>query len=151
MTLAEFLLALFPAFFAGDAPLADVSSVEGDIEAAVATVGTLQGLTDEETARLVGVFAKHESGFHCDAVGDHGRSIGVMQVQWLSWEGHTRAAILGSCALGYELGLRAMHTWVARCGSVERGLGGYATGRCGSFALVRSRCREAQVNCKATP
>lgn len=95
-------------------------------------------------AKLLTVFGYHESEFRTDAVGDSGRSLGVLQV----WTGHLdpehKEAILKDPALGFRLGYSTMRRLIRRCGSVKAGLGAYATGRCGGAPkLVGWRCTQA--------
>lgn len=95
----------------------------------------------EATGRLLLEWAARESALRADAVGDGGRSFGVLQVsrQWL--DGHAPAEVLASRRLGLSLGLAVMRVAIAKCGSVRGGLGLYASGKCsGAPSLVARRC-----------
>ena len=105
------------------------------------------------TARLLVVFAWLESAFHADVKGDGGVSIGVLQVSRYHLDGHEVDEVLADRRLGLRIGLRYMRELASRCGSVSRGLGAYASGRCGGAPkLVARRCQLAGLgpNCIAT-
>lgn len=111
-----------------------------------------EGDVDEaklETARLLGVFAEGESNGEARALGDGGASCGVTQLGFVARAGHSCESVRADRRLGLRLGLRWMIRMRNECGSVARGLGAFASGRCGgAAALVRRRCAAASVICE---
>lgn len=117
--------------------------------AEIATV--VAGLPEAERenwARILFVWSAHESAWMADAVGDGGKSIGVMQVNAMWLGQHTTAEVLKDRALGFRIGLGIMRKLVAQCGSMAGGLGAFASGKCGGAqVLVKRRCKLAGASC----
>jgi hypothetical protein len=115
------------------------------VDDAVHVVGVekpLAGLDAEQTARLLVTWGYFEAAWKADAVGDGGRSIGVMQVNSMWLGPHKVADVLASRRLGFRLGLAIMRQAIAKCGSVKSGLGAFASGKCGGAQeLVERRCK----------
>lgn len=102
----------------------------------------------ETWARLAFVFAFYESAWMTAAVGDGGRSLGVLQVNSMWLGSYSRADVLKDRVLGFRLGIRTMRRLVSECGSMSAGLGAYASGQCnGAAFLVKRRCKLAGVRC----
>lgn len=86
-----------------------------------------------------------ESSWYPSPPGDNdgGRACGVLQVHepGALLPGATCAAVRKDLVLGYRVGYRALRKFVTLCGSIDAGLGAYATGMCRSnMNLVRKRC-----------
>ena len=133
-------------------PYARAESLASDVAAVVATERPIFGRdrSRERTARLLAVWAWHESSGRADAIGDGGRACGVMQLHDVARQGTPCAEILRDRRLGLRLGLR----WIARSvevcrGNVTRGLAAYASGSCYDSGpverLVRNRMQRARV------
>ena len=96
----------------------------------------------ERLGRLLTVWAYHESSYTPSAVGDHGRSVGLLQLS-PSLAGRS-AAELRNPHTNVEAAIDVLRRLVAQCGSLPRALGAYASGHCGGApALVARRCAEA--------
>lgn len=97
------------------------------------------------TARILLVMAIFESAGRTRALGDGGRSCGVLQQQPY-WTGTTCDALRADRRYALRSGLAVMRDAVARCGSIRAGLGLYAGGKCGARPdLVKLRCTIAQA------
>jgi len=98
----------------------------------------------EATARLLVVFAWRESAFAADALGDHGRACGLLQLHDVARQGHSCDEVRADRRLALRLGLAWMRRMRDVCGSVKGGLAAFASGRCSGLprvdALVASRC-----------
>ncbi len=91
---------------------------------------------------LVATFAVCESAGRRDAIGDGGAAVGSTQLHEEHWRGYGRDEVLASRVLQIELWILSLRDAVAACGSVERGLGRIAAGKCGGAPkLVRRRMR----------
>lgn len=89
--------------------------------------------------RLLVVWSYYESSFMPGAVGDSGRSCGIMQTA-PSHTGQTCRDLMSAHA-SYRAALTILRGLVHDCGSLERGLSAYASGTCnGATALVARRC-----------
>jgi hypothetical protein len=112
----------------------------------------------EKTARLLIVWAAHESAGHVNILGDCTNpskksvetcnSIGRMQTSkaWIHEIGFTSSEVLASGRLSLRIGLEVMRRLRDQCGSVRSGLRAYASGSCAGTirarALVEARCKE---------
>ena len=104
------------------------------------------------TARLLLTWSFFESGWHANAIGDAGHSIGTLQIgrHELPWLRVDAAHVLSSRRRGLAAGLAVMRRQVRECGSLARGLGAFAGRQCGDAqVLVSRRCRRAGVTCGA--
>ena len=105
------------------------------------------GKDEESRAAILTVWAYHESRWNACAVGDSGRSIGLMQVNRV-WIGSARAKkVLCSAKEGMVEAMRILDTLADKCGTPRRALTAYATGRCvsgkGVNSFVESRWAQA--------
>jgi membrane-bound lytic murein transglycosylase MltF len=132
-------------------PYARAESLASDVAAVVATERPLFAGADarRRTARLLAVWAWHESSGRADAIGDGGRACGVMQLHEHARNGTPCEMILRDRRLGLRLGLRYMRQAVAYCGgSITAGLSAYASGICRGAErvdkLVHARMRRAK-------
>jgi hypothetical protein len=126
-------------------PRADLLEVVDDVRAvALDEVPLFEGDdARERTALLLLAWSWGESRWNAKAVGDSGRSLGVMQVNRMWLRGTPPADVLASRRVGLSLGLAHMRDSVAACGSIARGLGAYAGGRCWMAPrLVAARCSQ---------
>ena len=104
-----------------------------------------------KTAALLLTISFYESGWKADALGDAGKSCGVMQTQnpskWI--EGATCAKVLADRKLGFRVGLAVLRHAKATCaaGAPTRvWLGMYASGICGNAQVAaKKRCAPAGV------
>ncbi len=104
-----------------------------------------------KTAALLLTISFFESGWKADALGDAGKSCGVMQTQnpskWI--EGATCAKVLADRKLGFRVGLAVLRHSKATCAAgspAKVWLGLYASGTCGmAQAAVKRRCAPAGV------
>lgn len=97
----------------------------------------------EKLVRLLVAWSYWESTWDHKAVGDAGRSCGIMQVGAIT-AGRTCKELTASPAAGYTAGLTHMRYLVNRCGSLRSALGAYASGKCGSVqSLVTRRCTKS--------
>lgn len=94
-------------------------------------------------ASLWVVFAFHESSFQPSALGDHGRSCGLMQVQPKAGYPSCQQ-MLKNPKVAMRAGAMAMEDAIKECGTLKKGLSAYASGTCGGAKkLVEQRCKEA--------
>jgi hypothetical protein len=96
-----------------------------------------------KVARIYLTWPFYESSWHAKVVGDNGRSCGYMQVGAIHfpWTRMSCEEMQISAYWGATAGARALEHLIETCGSLESGLGAFATGRCGGAAkLVRARC-----------
>jgi len=108
-----------------------------------------------KTAALLLTISYYESGWKADALGDAGKSCGVMQTQhpekWIP--GATCAKVLADRKLGYRVGLAVLRHAKATCAPgapAKVWLGLYASGVCGfAQVAVKKRCSPAGV-CDST-
>jgi hypothetical protein len=125
----------------------DADDIESDIIMAIEVEGTLDTLDFNQTARLLAVFGKEETGFQ-NLSGDGGNSIGVLQVNKFFLKEWTVKEVLADRSIGFQIGLRTMQDAVQKCGTLRRGLQQYASGRCsGAQKLITHRCKVAAVPC----
>jgi hypothetical protein len=92
--------------------------------------------TPERTAIALVVIAGHESAFMrkvstCEIVGFAEPSITAFQLHgpW-AWGGHSKRALCRSVRLAARQALYVLATQSKRCGGIERGFWGYASGDC---------------------
>lgn len=137
-----FIIALHPGL-----RLAEASAIAEDI-VQVVTDGPELLPAKEDTARLLTVFAWKESAFQTTAVGDGGRSIGLLQMNRGHLTTEEQGQVLTDRRFALQKGLAFMVQMAARCGSIRGGLAAYATGSCRlAPKLVEHRCRKAGVRC----
>lgn len=151
------LLSLIPALFATmgipkgvTLPATDPIVLRADGAAAdiAALVGELPEAERETYARLLFTWSGKESGWTTSAIGDAGKSVGILQVNVMWLGGHKVADVLKDRMLGLRIGLGVMRDAVKKCGSLRAGLGLYASGKCdGAPGLVHRRCALAGVQC----
>ena len=104
-----------------------------------------------KTAALLLTIAFHESGWRADALGDGGKSCGIMQTQqpqkWIS--GSTCDKVRADGKLGYRVGLAILRHAKTTCGvgtPAKVWLGMYASGMCGMAQVAaKKRCAPAGV------
>lgn len=97
----------------------------------------------EKLTRLLVAWSYWESTWDYRAIGDNGRSCGIMQVAAIT-AGRTCNELIASPKAGYAAGLTHMKYLVKRCGSLKSALGAYAAGKCGAVpALVERRCTKS--------
>lgn len=127
------------------------SGAYDDIQAALAADDVPLAARPLWTRRAF-TWSYYESSFVTAAVGDNGKSLGVMQVQtpekWL--KGATRELVLKDRVMGYRVGMAVMKQLIDKCGSVRVGLTAYATdGACHDWKLpvVTHRCKIAKDEC----
>jgi hypothetical protein len=142
---------LLPLILSLGCPLPRAEGLAEDVAAVVASERPLFVGADAKrrTARLLAVWAWHESSGRADAVGDGGRACGVMQLHGQARGGVPCERILRDRRLGLRLGLRYMRQAVTYCGgSVTAGLSAYASGICRGAErvdkLVHARLRRAK-------
>lgn len=85
----------------------------------------------ESRAALLLAWSYFESGWQPCAVGDAGRSLGIMQVN-VGWLGKDPKRILCDAKAGYTEGLKVLDAMVEQCGTPRRALVAYAAGSCKS-------------------
>lgn len=124
------------------------SSAADDLLSAIEAEGIPEA--DRATwTRRAWVWAFFESAYVTDALGDAGKSCGVMQVTSTGLallKGATCDSVRKNRVDGFRVGLRTMKHLIDKCGSVESGLGAYATnGECkkGTIGLVVRRMKLA--------
>jgi hypothetical protein len=89
--------------------------------------------------RLLITWSYYESSYMPGAIGDSGRSCGIMQTA-PSHTGQTCRDLLTAHA-SYRAALTILRGLVRDCGSLPRALGAYAGGHCGdAMDLVERRC-----------
>lgn len=102
------------------------------------------------TARLLLAWSWYESRWNACALGDQGRSVGVMQVN-RAWLGADADRVVCDAREGYRAGLRVLRHLVGACGPMRSALAAYAGGRCQGSpkvnALVERRCAAAGAAC----
>jgi len=99
------------------------------------------------TGRLLIVWGIYEAGGRENALGDGGKSCGVLQENPY-YAGVTCTALRSDRRLALAKGLELMRFAAAQCGSVAGGLRAYAGGTCTArAALVALRCSRAGVSC----
>lgn len=123
-----------------------------DVETAL-RAESLDGEKLEAWSRRLWGWAYWESGWHAAPAGsnDAGAACGVLQVHGPErlLDGATCAAVRKDRVLGFRVGYRLIVELVAKCGTVERALGAYATGQCGGAPLlVRRRCKVLGDPCR---
>ena len=104
-----------------------------------------------KTAALLITISFHESGWKTDALGDGGKSCGVMQTQqpqkWVA--GATCDKVRADRKLGYKVGLAVLRGAKEKCGAnttAKVWLGMYASGMCGMAQVAaKKRCAPAGV------
>jgi len=110
------------------------SSAADDLVRALDAEGVPEGPERLTWARRAFVWAYFESAYQTDALGDGGKSCGVMQVTKTGLDllkGATCESVRKDRVQGFRVGLRTMKVLIDKCGSVEAGLGAYATnGEC---------------------
>lgn len=124
------------------------------LDAIVAVVNTrgcipFKGLTPEEqcikTVKLYLRWSLSESNLLASPPGnnDKGAACGVMQVNYFYLREWTCKEVRKDLFKGYAEAHRIVLEGVALCGTVERAMGYYSTGKCGGApGLVRSRCAD---------
>lgn len=114
------------------------SEAPGFFSDAVTAVDALSG-TAEELA-ITTTMGVCEGGGRRDVIGDGGAAVGAWQMHAEHWRGYGRDEVLTSRRLQAELWILGLRDAVAACGSMERGLGRIASGKCGGApGLVRRR------------
>jgi hypothetical protein len=98
----------------------------------------------EKLGKLLIAWSYWESTWDFKAIGDRGRSCGIMQVAAGAASGKTCMQLTSSAHEGYVAGLNAMKYLVVRCGGLRPALGAYASGKCGGVpTLVERRCKKS--------
>jgi hypothetical protein len=142
-TILTLIIALHPGL-----RLAEVGAITEDIVQAVEE-GPELFPSKEDTAKLLTVFAWKESAFRMGAVGDGGRSIGLLQMNRGHLTPEEQYRVLTDRRFALQKGLAFMAEMVSRCGSLRGGLSAYATGSCRMAPkLVEHRCKQAGVRCR---
>lgn len=91
-------------------------------------------------ARLLIAWSYWESSWKHDALGDAGRSCGIMQVMPRT-SNQSCDKIRSSPEAGFRAGLGVIKSLNKTCGGLRPALGAYASGKCGSMKkLVDQRC-----------
>ncbi|NBT35824.1 MAG: hypothetical protein EBT03_09880 [Betaproteobacteria bacterium] len=108
------------------------------------------GRDEASRAAILTVWAFHESRWNACAVGDSGRSIGLMQVNRV-WIGQKRASqVMCNAQAGMEEAIKILDVLTEKCGTPRRALTAYATGKCVSGksvnAFVEHRWSQAGLN-----
>jgi len=94
----------------------------------------------EKLARLLVAWSYWESTWDFKAIGDNGRSCGIMQVATSRAE--SCSSLTASAHAGLASGLQKLEFLVKRCGGLKPALGAYASGKCGGVPnLVERRCK----------
>jgi hypothetical protein len=97
----------------------------------------------QKLGRLLIAWSYWESSWQHDALGDGGRSCGIMQVMPRTG-GKSCEQIRSSAVAGYRAGLGVIRSLNKTCGGLRPALGAYASGRCGSMqTLVAKRCKSS--------
>ena len=93
--------------------------------------------------RLLIAWSYWESSWIPDALGDQGRSCGVMQV--MPRKGTpTCAEMRSSAVVGYRAGLSQIRALNKICNGLKPALGAYGSGKCGGLKkLVERRCSKS--------
>jgi len=92
-------------------------------------------------ARLLISWSYWESAWDHNALGDGGRSCGIMQVNPKSI-GMTCNHLRSSPRAGLDAGFRVIRRLNQVCGGLKPALGAYGSGRCGGIkSIVEKRCR----------
>lgn len=152
MTLTEIVLATMlalPGVHADDAPR--LRPVADAIAEEAHDAPLWSGAAGERrTALVLTAIAAHESGLresvrHCDVRGDHGRSVGLFQLQrGFAWFGYDEDEICNSDALQAHLALRVLRahqaTGVAGVGMLMRA---YASGSAAKSSRAASEMAAA--------
>ena len=97
----------------------------------------------EKLGKLLIAWAYWESSWKHDALGDGGRSCGIMQV--MPRTGGTSCDKMRSSPVeGFRAGLGVIRSLNKICGGLRPALGAYASGKCGSMkTLVEKRCNKS--------
>lgn len=94
----------------------------------------------QKLGRLLVAWSYWESSWKHDALGDGGRSCGIMQVMPRTG-GKSCEQIRTSAVSGFRAGLGVIRSLNKLCGGLRPALGAYASGKCGSMqSLVAKRC-----------
>jgi hypothetical protein len=94
----------------------------------------------EKLARLLVGWSYWESAWDHQALGDGGRSCGIMQVNPRSI-GMTCDEIRKSPRAGMMAGFKVMRYLNKKCGGLKPALGAYGSGKCGGIkTIVEKRC-----------
>lgn len=91
--------------------------------------------------RLLIAWSYWESAWDYKALGDKGRSCGIMQVNPKSI-GMTCEEIRSSPRAGMQAGFKVIRKLTQVCGGLKPALGAYGSGKCGGIkSIVEKRCR----------
>jgi len=150
---ASLFLLLAPLAIAENVPRAGVVDFVDDLVTEVASVplppevvaelspGGDEAAARARLARAAGLFAWSEARWRADAVNPVTGTLGPLQVSPVHLGGVRRRDLLADRRVGLRLGLRVMVRYIALCGTVRSGLGGFASGSCrGALDLVDRRC-----------
>ena len=98
-------------------------------------------LAKEKLAKLLIAWSYWESSWHYQALGDGGRSCGIMQVMPRTG-GMTCDKMRSSPEAGFRAGLGVIRSLNKLCGGLKPALGAYGSGRCGGIQkTVEKRCK----------
>lgn len=115
------------------------SSAADDLLEALQREGVPEGPERDVWARRAWTWAYFESAYTTDALGDAGKSCGVMQVTSTGLallKGATCESVRKNRVEGFRVGLRTMKERIDACGSVRSGLTAYATdGSCKAWTI----------------
>lgn len=135
------LLAIFLAALATPAVPADLPRAADLVWPAIAASCTDQGC-DVRMARLLVATGAGETRGRAQTVPDRGGSAAGRYSLHAEWrQGHSAAELNADAYLDARLARDAIRVLEAYCGSLERGLGAYASGSCdGGQAFASRRC-----------
>ena len=92
-------------------------------------------------ARLLISWSYWESAWDHNALGDGGRSCGIMQVNPRTI-GMSCMELRSSPRTGMQAGFRVIKRLTQVCGGLKQGLGAYGSGKCGGVkSIVEKRCK----------
>jgi hypothetical protein len=97
----------------------------------------------EKLGKLLIAWSYWESSWKHDALGDGGRSCGIMQVMPRTG-GVSCDKLRSSAVAGFKAGLGVIRSLNKTCGGLRPALGAYASGKCGGMkTLVEKRCTKS--------
>jgi len=100
-------------------------------------------IAKEKLAKLLIAWSYWESSWYHDALGDGGRSCGIMQVMPRTG-GVSCSQMRSSPEAGYRAGLGVIRSLNKLCGGLRPALGAYGSGRCGGIPkIVGERCKKS--------
>jgi hypothetical protein len=98
-------------------------------------------LAREKLGRLLVSWSFWESTWNHKAIGDGGRSCGIMQVMART-HNRTCSELTASRKAGLTAGLQEMKYLVGKCGNIKSAMGAYISGKCGALPkLIEKRCK----------